>query len=104
MFTFVESSIFERLLPVYLDDDEYTELQQYLMQQPEAGELVRGSGGVRKLRWSRPGMGKRGGLRVIYYVQFKPNELWMLTLYSKSNKSTVPGHILKALLEAFRDE
>jgi hypothetical protein len=71
---------------------------------PEGGELVRGSGGVRKLRWSRAGMGKRGGLRVIYYVRFEPNEFWMLTLYSKSKKDNVPGHILKELLEAFRDE
>jgi hypothetical protein len=103
VFTFVESSIFERLLPAYLHDDEYGELQQHLMLQPEAGELVRGSGGVRKLRWSRPGMGKRGGLRVIYYVQFEPDEFWMLMLYSKSKKDNVPGHILKELLEAFRD-
>jgi hypothetical protein len=103
VFTFVESSIFEPLLPAYLDDDEYGELQQHLMLQPEAGELVRGSGGVRKLRWSRPGMGKRGGLRVIYYVQFEPDEFWMLTLYSKSKKDNVSGHILKELLEAFRD-
>ena len=103
MFTFVESSVFERLLPVYLDDDEYGELQQHLILHPEAGELVRGSGGVRKLRWSRPGMGKRGGLRVIYYVQFEPDEFWMLTLYSKSKKDNVPGHLLKELLEAFRD-
>jgi hypothetical protein len=49
-------------------------------------------------------MGKRGGLRVIYYVRFEPNEFWMLTLYSKSKKDNVPGHILKELLEAFRDE
>ena len=104
MFTFVESSIFERYLPNYLDDDEYGELQQHLMLYPEAGELVRGSGGVRKLRWARPGMGKRGGLRIIYYVQFEPNEFWMLTLYSKSRKDNVPGHILKELLEAFSDD
>jgi hypothetical protein len=79
-------------------------MQRHLMLQPEAGELMRGSGGVRKLRWSRPGMGQRGGLRVIYYVQFEPDEFWMLTLYSKSKKDNVPGHILKELLEAFRDE
>jgi hypothetical protein len=91
------------LLPVYLDDDEYGELQQHLILHPEASELVRGSGGVRKLRWTRPGMGKRGGLRVIYYVQFEPEEFWMLTLYSKSKKDNVPGHRLKELLEAFRD-
>jgi hypothetical protein len=104
VYTFVESSAFERVCPVYLDDDEYAELQQHLMLQPEAGELVPGSGGVRKLRWARSGMGKRGGLRVIYYVQFRPNEIWMLTMYSKSKKDNVPSHILKALLEAFRDE
>ncbi len=96
--------MFERVCPVYLDDDEYAELQQELMLRPEAGELVPGSGGVRKLRWARSGMGKRGGLRVIYYVKFQPNEFWMLTMYSKSKKANVPSHILKALLEAFRDE
>lgn len=103
MFTFVESSIFERIRPVYLDDDEYSELQQFLMQNPEAGELVPGLGGVRKVRWARPGMGKRGGLRVIYFVRYQPNEFWMLTLYAKAKREDVPGHILKQLLEAFRD-
>ena len=102
--SFIESSIFERLLPVYLDDDEYAELQRHLICHPEAGDLVRGSGGVRKLRWSRPGMGKRGGLRVIYYVHSQPDEFWMLTLYSKSRADNVPGHVLKELLEAFRDD
>ena len=103
MFTFIESSTFERILPLYLDDDEYSELQQFLMQNPEAGELVPGSGGVRKARWARPGMGKRGGLRVIYFVRYQPNEFWMLTLYAKAKRADVPAHILKQLLEAFRD-
>jgi len=103
MFTFIESSIFERILPVYLDDDEYSELQQFLMQNPETGEPVPGSGGVRKVRWARQGMGKRGGLRIIYFVRYQPNEFWMLTLYAKAKREDVPGHILKQLLEAFRD-
>jgi len=103
MFTFIESSIFERILPVYLDDDEYSEFQQFLMQNPEAGELVPGSGGVRKVRWTRPGMGKRGGLRIMYFVRYQPNEFWMLTLYAKAKREDVPAHILKQLLEAFRD-
>jgi hypothetical protein len=103
MFTFVESTIFERILPVYLDDDEYSEFQQFLMQNPEAGELVPGSGGVRKVRWGRPGMGKRGGLRIIYFVRYQPNEFWMLALYAKAKREDVPAHILKQLLEAFRD-
>jgi hypothetical protein len=103
VFTFIESFVFERLMPIYLDDDEYAELQQYMMQNPEVGQLVRGSGGVRKLRWVRPGMGKRGGLRVIYFVRYEPNEFWMLSLYAKAKQENVPGHILKQLLEAFRN-
>jgi len=103
LFTFIESSIFERVLPVYLDDDEYAELQQYLIQNPEAGEVVPGSGGVRKLRWARRGAGKRGGLRIIYFVRYRPNELWMLTLDAKARRGNVPAYILKELVEAFRD-
>jgi hypothetical protein len=68
VFTFIESTAFERVCAVYLDDDEYSELQQFMMENPEAGQMVPGSGGVRKLRWKRKGMGKRGGLRVIYFV------------------------------------
>ena len=103
MFIFVESSIFERVRPSYLDDDEYAELQQFLMQNPGVGELIPGSGGVRKARWARTGSGKRGGLRIIYYVRYKPNEFWMLTLYAKAKRENVPAHILKQLLETFRD-
>lgn len=58
---------------------------------------------VRKLRWKRPGMGKRGGLRVIYYVQYQPNEIWMLSLYGKAKSDNIPGYILKELLEVFRN-
>ena len=103
VFTFIESSIFERVLPVYLDDDEYAELQQYLIQNPEAGEVVPGSGGVRKVRWARPGSGKRGGLRLIHFVRYRPSEFWMLPLYAKARRENVPAHILKQLVEAFRD-
>jgi hypothetical protein len=102
VFTFIEASPFERVLPVYLDDDEYSELQQFMIQNPEAGTVVPGSGGVRKLRWTRPGMGKRGGLRIIYFVKYRPNELWMLTIYAKACVEDIPVHILKQLLEAFR--
>ena len=104
VFTFIESSFFERMLSVYLDEDEYAELQQYLIQNPEAGEVVPGSGGVRKLRWARLGMGKRGGLRIIYFVRYRPDEFWMLTLYAKAKRENIPAHILRQLLEAFRDE
>ena len=101
MFTFIESAVFERLCALYLVDDEYAELQQFMMEKPEAGQVVPGSGGVRKLRWKRKGMGKRGGLRVIYYVRYQPDEIWMLTLYAKAKQENVPAHILKQLKEAF---
>lgn len=104
MFEFIESSAFQRACPVYLDDDEFAELQQFMMKHPEAGRVVPGSGGVRKLRWARPRMGKRGGLRVIYFVRYTPNELWLLTIYAKSRLDNVPPQVLRSLLEAFRDE
>jgi len=103
VFTFIESSIFERIRSAYLDDDEYSKLQQFLMRNPEVGELIPSSGGVRKMRWIRAGMGKRSGLRIIYYVRYKPNEFWMLTLYAKAKRENIPAHILRQLLEVFRD-
>ena len=102
MFTFIESSSFERTRPLYLDDDEFSELQQFMMQNPEVGQVVPGSGGVRKLRWRRRGMGKRGGLRIIHFVRYEPNEFWMLALYAKAKQDNVPAQVLRQLLEAFR--
>jgi hypothetical protein len=104
MFTFIESTIFSRIRPAYLDEDEYAELQQFMMRQPEAGRMVPGSGGVRKLRWKRQGSGKRGGLRIIYFVRYRPDEFWMLTVYAKSTHDTVPAAVLKQLKETFRND
>ena len=101
MFTFIESSVFSRELANYLDDAEYGDLQQYLVNDPEAGDIIPGSGGVRKLRWQRRGMGKRGGVRIIYYVMKKQYEIWMLTLYAKSVHDKIPAHIVRAMKERF---
>lgn len=95
--------MFARVRSAPLDDDEYVALQQYLRREPLAGPVVPGSGGVRKLRWARAGVGRRGGLRVIYYVQREPLEFWMLTMYSKSRDANVPTHVLRKLVEALRD-
>jgi hypothetical protein len=59
--------------------------------------MVPGSGGVRKLRWRAPGRGKRGGVRVIYYLKMRDEEVWLLTLYEKSEKENIPGHILEQI-------
>jgi len=66
VFTFVETPLFTRLVSEYLSDEEYIGLQAAICDNPEAGRVIPGSGGVRKLRWSLRGRGKRGGLRVIY--------------------------------------
>ena len=80
-----------------MTDDEYAELQQLLMADPLAGDVVPESGGVRKVRWSAAGRGKRGGLRVIYYARVRQRAIWMLTMYPKNVKETIPGHILKKI-------
>lgn len=69
MVTFVETKLFTKLVQEYLSDDEYAALQQSLLANPEAGTVIPGAGGVRKLRWGIAGRGKRGGIRVIYYLQ-----------------------------------
>ena len=69
VYEFIETPGFTKLLPQYLSDDEYAELQRVLIKQPEVGDIVPGTGGVRKMRWRLSGRGKRGGLRVIYYLR-----------------------------------
>jgi hypothetical protein len=90
VFTFIEAPAFERVCSVYLDDEEYAELQQFMMRSPEAGKIVRGSGGVRKLRWSREGGGKRGGLRVIYFVRYDPTSSGCLPFTPRLARATRP--------------
>ena len=91
-------------MPKYLSDDEYRALQWYLLIYPDAGDLVRGSGGVRKVRWAPEGKGKSGGIRVMYYWKKSVKEIWLLTLYSKSEKATIPGHVLKKIAEEIENE
>jgi len=103
MFEFVETPFFTKALTHYLSDDEYAELQGFLTQHPEAGDIVRGSGGVRKLRWGVRGRGKRGGLRVIYYLHRARSEIWLITLYGKNVRENIPAHVLKRMKEAIED-
>lgn len=84
-FQFVEAPAFARYRQNYLDDDGFSELQKYLVKNPEAGDMIPGAGSIRKLRWKdrHRGKGKRGGLRVIYYCFLSDQEIWLLTLYDK---------------------
>ena len=103
MFTFVETPLFTRLLPDYLSDDEFLELQAALSDAPDSGSVIPGSGGIRKLRWAMPGRGKRGGLRVIYYLRTGREEIWLLTLYPKNVTDNIPAHVLKRIREEIED-
>jgi len=100
---FIETSTFTKLIATYLTDDEYLGLQSFLLKYPEAGKIVRGSGGVRKLRWAISGKGKSGGIRIIYYWKPRDDEIWLLTVYGKSERETIPGHILKKIAEEIRN-
>lgn len=97
---FIESPVFERFLYDYLTEEEYTAFQLFLAADPESGDLVRGSGGCRKVRWASGGKGKSGGVRVIYFARIRAGQIWLLTIYGKSTIENIPAHILRAL----RDE
>ena len=68
-----------------------------LREQPDAGTVVPGSGGVRKVRWGLRGRGKRGGIRVIYYWKNADDEIWLLTLYAKNETENIPAHLLRQI-------
>jgi hypothetical protein len=82
---FIETSIFTQEIQRLLPDDDYRMLQTVLMLRPDTGRLIRGSGGLRKIRWSLPGAGKRGALRVIYYWS-PPETIFMLFPYRKTEQ------------------
>lgn len=101
---FIESPIFTHRLPEYLSDEGYQELQIYLAQDPEAGDMIPGTGGFRKLRWRdrRRGKGKRGGLRVIFYYFPADSQVWLVTLYDKGEMvdlTPAERRILKVTIE-----
>lgn len=99
---FIETSTFTKLIGKYLSDDEYIGLQGFLLKRPETGKIVRGSGGVRKLRWAIAGKGKSGGIRIIYYWKKQEDEVWLLAVYGKSERETIPAHILRRIAEEIR--
>ena len=99
MYSFVELTIFSRYRDSYFSEEQFAELQSHLMKNPRAGTVVPGTGGVRKLRWQRGGMGKSGGLRVIYYVQDAKSRIWLLTVYGKSARENITAKDLKQLRE-----
>jgi mRNA-degrading endonuclease RelE of RelBE toxin-antitoxin system len=99
MLTVIESPLFAKLWPDYWDDNEHDEFVSFVSASPEVGDVIPGSGGCRKIRWSRHGSGKRGGVRVVYAAHIKNGALVLLVIYAKSVKDDIPAHILKQIAE-----
>jgi hypothetical protein len=100
MLTVVESPLFQKLWPLYWDEEERAEFAVYLAGHPQAGDVIRGSGGVRKIRWSRPGVGKSSGVRVVYLLRVKEDEVYLLTLFAKSVQASLSSAVLKEIRRA----
>ncbi len=99
----IETPIFTKKINDVLSDDEYSRLQWALVINPEAGELIPGGQGLRKLRWSIPGKGKRGGLRIIYYWYVRDSKIYMLLPYKKSEREDLTKEQLKILSNYIRE-
>jgi hypothetical protein len=99
---FLEAPAFTRYVSGYLTEDEYRELQNRLAAAPEHGDVIPGTGGFRKLRWTDPrrGKGRRGGLRVIYYYFPGEQQIWLITLYDKDEASDLTPKERQALKSA----
>ena len=89
LITVAETESFRRKVGRLLSENEKDELIAYLSMHPNAGVLIKGTGGIRKLRWARSGRGKSGGVRVIYYFHSPEMPLYLLTLFGKNEKANI---------------
>lgn len=103
MLTVVETPLFQKQWPLYWTEDECGAFVTYISVHPTAGDVVPGSGGIRKVRWSRAGSGKSGGVRVIYFARAKQGEVILLTLYAKSKLGNLTGRQLKEIRHALEE-
>ena len=104
MYTFVETQMFTAEADRIWSEEERGEFFSWLAANPQAGDVVQGTGGLRKVRWSRAGMGKRGGVRVIHFNRLENGVIHLLLIYTKSVRGNIPAHILKAIKQELEND
>jgi len=95
--TVIETAMFERYAASVWGDDERMAFIDFISANPEAGDVIPGAAPLRKVRWTRPGTGKRGGVRVIYFVTHADGTVSLLILYPKSKTETLSKAFLAEL-------
>jgi hypothetical protein len=100
MHTIIETPTFSADAKAICSEQERGEFCAWLAEHPLSGEVVPGSGGCRKVRWARAGMGKQGGARVIYFNRLENGVIHLLVIYAKAVRGNIPAHVLKAIKEA----
>ena len=100
---FIETSVFTKEIQRLIADDEYRKLQESLLDYPDLGAVIPGSKGLRKVRWGLPGIGKRGGLRIIYYWDVASEKIYMLMAYQKSRKEDLNRDQIKTLSSLIKE-
>ena len=103
MFTVIETFLFQKQWPLYWSEDDRGEFAAHIAEFPNAGTVVRNSGGIRKVRWRRAGTGKSGGVRVIYFTRTAEEEVVLLIMYAKAKTDNITGAKLKEVRRALEN-
>jgi hypothetical protein len=101
--TVIETPLFQKLWPLYWSEEERGEFAAYIASEPTAGTVIRESGGLRKVRWSRSGSGKSGGVRIIYLTRTDEGQVVLLTMYAKANTGNISAAKLKEIRRAIEE-
>ncbi|QXL84132.1 type II toxin-antitoxin system RelE/ParE family toxin [Comamonas sp. NLF-1-9] len=97
MYTIIETPLFSADAKDIWSEEERGDFCAWLAANPQAGDVIPGSGGCRKVRWARPGAGKRPGVRVIYFNRLENGVIHLLVIYAKAVRGNIPAHLLKAI-------
>lgn len=100
----IETSIFTKKITSLLNDEEYRSLQNLVLETPSIGDIIQGSGGIRKIRWGISGRGKRGGARIIYYWANNQQQIFMLYAYAKNEQDDLTKEQLSILKQVVNSE